>query len=44
MVQKCVPMHINAKMIPVETHELVNREIKGSSGRGEFKDDLVDAL
>jgi hypothetical protein len=44
-VQKCVHMHVNAKMIPVETVPWIGGEgIKGSIGKGEFKYVLVHTL
>jgi hypothetical protein len=36
-------MHVNTKMIPVETVlGIRGREMKGSSGGGEFKHDTFD--
>jgi hypothetical protein len=36
-------MHVNAKLIPVETvPEIGERGMKESSGRGEFKYDMFD--
>jgi hypothetical protein len=43
--KKCVHMHLNAKMIPVETIPGIGRvEVKGSGRGGEFKYDTVDTL
>jgi hypothetical protein len=45
MVQKCVHMYVNAKMIPVETITGIKGGGHKKSGeRGEFKYDIVDTL
>jgi hypothetical protein len=45
MVQKCVHMYVNAKMIPVETVPGISRrEIKESNGGGEFKYEIFDTF